>query len=63
MGQSKEQNAKGREQNAAQPPGERPGLVSEKGVKRTGQASRRAAGPDGPDAGEIGATFKRDPAE
>jgi hypothetical protein len=63
MEQSKEQNAKGRQKNAAQPPGDRPGLVSEKGVKRTGEAARRAAGPDGPDAGEIGATFKRDPAQ
>ena len=59
MDERNEQNGKGRQKNAAQPPGDRPGLVSEKGVKRTGEAARRAAGPDGPDAGEVGATFKR----
>jgi hypothetical protein len=49
----------GRKANAAQPPGERPGLVSNAGTKRTGRKSRVAAGPDGPDAGAIGATFKQ----
>lgn len=48
----------GRETNAAQPLGERPGLVSKAGTKRTGKASRAAAGPDGPDAAATGATFK-----
>ncbi len=51
----------GREDNAAQPPGERPGLVSEAGTKRTGEAERRSAGPDGPDAKEVGDTFKTAP--
>ncbi len=51
----------GREANAAQPPGERPGLVSDKATQRTGEESRRRAGPDGPDAAEIGDTFKRAP--
>lgn len=49
----------GRKKNAAQPLGEQPGLVSKKGVKRTGERSRRAAGPDGPDARKVGDTFKR----
>ncbi len=49
----------GRDHNAAQPPGERPGLVSGKGVVDTGRRSRRAAGPDGPSASEVGETFKR----
>lgn len=51
----------GREANAAHPPGKRPGLVSEQGTQRTGEQSRRRAGPDGPDAAEIGDTFKREP--
>ncbi len=51
----------GREANAAEPPGERPGLVSKAATKRTGEASRRAAGPDGPDAKAVGDTFKRAP--
>lgn len=44
------QQSHGRKANAAQPLGERPGLVSKSGVDRTGKASRHAAGPDGPDA-------------
>ena len=50
--------SKGRKANAAQPLGEREGLVSEAGTKRTGKAERRSAGPDGPDAGQVGKTFK-----
>jgi hypothetical protein len=52
---------KGREANAAQPLGQRPGLVSEKATQRVGEESRRRAGPDGPDATEVGETFKRAP--
>jgi hypothetical protein len=48
----------GRKANAAQPLGERRGLVSNNGTERTGKASRRKAGPDGPDAGAVGKTFK-----
>jgi hypothetical protein len=51
----------GRKANAAQPLGERTGLVSNKGAKRTGEAERRSAGPDGPDAGEISKTFLTPP--
>ena len=48
----------GRKQNAAEPLGERPGLVSNAATQRTGEKSRRAAGPDGPDAKAVGDTFK-----
>jgi hypothetical protein len=54
-------NTKGREANAAEPLGERPGLVSNKEARRTGEESLRRAGPDGPDATEIGDRFKRAP--
>lgn len=57
----KANQTKGREANAAQPLGERPGLVSDKETKRTGEESRRRAGPDGPDAKQVGDTFKRAP--
>lgn len=54
--------SKGREANAAQPlNNERPGLVSEAGTVRAGKQSRRRAGPDGPEAAEVGDTFKRKP--
>lgn len=52
-------NTDGRKANAAEPLGERPGLVSEKDVVKTGKAEQRSAGPDGPDATEVGETFKR----
>lgn len=51
----------GRSANAAQPLGERAGLVSDAAAKRTGEQARKAAGPDGPDAGAVGATFKSKP--
>jgi hypothetical protein len=52
---------KGREANAAQPLGERPGLVSKAGAERAGKESTRRAGPDGPDAAQVGDTFKKAP--
>jgi hypothetical protein len=51
----------GRKANAAQPLGERKGLVSNAGTKRTAEAERRSAGPDGPDAGEITKTLLTPP--
>lgn len=51
--------SKGRETNEAEPPGQRPGLVSDKKTEAVGRHARRAAGPDGPDAAEVGDTFKR----
>lgn len=51
----------GRKANAAQPPGKLPGLTTEGGREKTAERSRKAAGPDGPDAGVVGATFKSKP--
>ena len=53
------QQTDGRKANAAQPLGEREGLVSKKGTKRTGERARRSAGPDGPDARQVGDAQKR----
>lgn len=53
------QNTPGRKANAAQPLGERKGLVSDDQTKATGKQSRKSAGPDGPNAEEVGRTFKR----
>ena len=52
-------NTKGREANAAQPLGERQGIVSKAQTEKTGRKERRTAGPDGPSAKEVGDTFKR----
>ena len=54
-----EQTTAGRKANAAEPLGERKGTVSNAAAKRTGEKSRKAAGPDGPDAGAVGQTFKK----
>ena len=51
-------NSEGRKRNDAQPLGQRSGLVSDAATKRTGKLSRQKAGPDGPDAGVVGKTFK-----
>ena len=50
---------KGREKNGAAPLGKPDPATSDDDVKRVGEQSRTKAGPDGPDAGEIGETFKR----
>lgn len=60
---TKDEQSAGREANDALPAGERPGLISSKGVDRTGRREQQTAGPDGPDAGEIGKTFKHPPGE
>ncbi len=52
-------NSKGREENAAQPLGERHGTDSKAATKKTAQAEQKSAGPDGPSAAEIGKTFKK----
>ena len=52
MAKSEEATTRGRKANAAEPLGERKGTVSNAATKRTGEKSRRAAGPDGPDAGQ-----------
>lgn len=49
----------GREANGATPGGKPDASTSSKAVEKTGKAETRSAGPDGPDATEIGDTFKR----
>ena len=51
----------GRKANAAQPLGEPPTRGSKAGAEKTASRSRVAAGPDGPDAGVVGKTFKSKP--
>lgn len=51
--------SEGRKANGATPGGKPDATTSEKDVKKVGKASTRAAGPDGPDAREVGDTFKR----
>jgi hypothetical protein len=55
---SDQPKTEGRKRNAAQDLGDRKGLVATKGAARTAATSRIAAGPDGPDAGAVGTTFK-----
>lgn len=57
----KDLNSPGRDRNAAEPPGKFTDLGGEKTVERTGEESRRRAGPDGGDAREVGDIFKRPP--
>jgi hypothetical protein len=54
-----DQNSKGREENAAQPLGQRKGTSSKADTEATGKAERHSAGPDGPRAEEVSRTFKR----
>ena len=51
----------GRDDNGAIPPGKPDASTSDAAVKRTGERERRSAGPDGPDATEVGDTFKQKP--
>ncbi|WP_029416866.1 hypothetical protein [Brevundimonas bacteroides] len=53
---------KGRERNGAIPAGKPDASTPDEAVKRTSRQGRRAAGPDGPDATEVGDTFKTPPA-
>ncbi len=52
-------NTNGRKANDAQPLGETPGLKNKSDQAKTAERSRKAAGPDGGDAREVGDTFKR----
>lgn len=54
-------NSAGRKANDAEPLGKYPGLKSEKDQDKTAARERRSAGPDGPDATEVGDTFKTPP--
>jgi hypothetical protein len=49
----------GRKANGAQPLGKPPTQGDKAGRRKTADRSREAAGPDGPDAGVVGETFKR----
>lgn len=48
----------GREENGAIPAGKPDAATSDREVKENGLKERRSAGPDGPDAAEVGDTFK-----
>ncbi len=54
-------NSAGRKANEAEPLGASTANGGKDAVQRTGEKSRQAAGPDGPDATEVGETFKRSP--
>ncbi len=54
-----EKQSEGRRKNGATPGGKPEAATSEADVRRTGKAETRSAGPDGPDATEIGDTFKK----
>ncbi len=54
-----DKQTQGREDNGAMPGGKPDASTSDADVKRVGERSRRAAGPDGPDAREVGDTFKK----
>ena len=55
------EQTRGREKNGADPAGKPDVLTSDEAVKNIGRAARQSAGPDGPDATEIGDTFKKKP--
>jgi len=57
------EQTKGREKNGAMPGGRPDETTPEADIVRTGRRAARAAGPDGPDAGVIGETFKSAPGE
>ncbi|MET3666754.1 hypothetical protein [Caulobacter sp. 1776] len=52
-------NTDGREANEAEPLGDFTALGGKKAVEKTGEESRKRAGPDGGDAKAVGDTFKR----
>ena len=58
-----ERQSQGRKDNGAIPGGKPDAATSDEAVRRVGRDSRRKAGPDGPDAREIGDTFKQRPAD
>jgi hypothetical protein len=51
----------GRDDNGAIPLGKPDASTSDAEVRRNGERERRSAGPDGPDATEVGDTFKQQP--
>ncbi|SFS36684.1 hypothetical protein [Brevundimonas viscosa] len=51
----------GRDENGAIPLGRPDASTSDAAVKRNAERELETAGPDGPDATEVGDTFKRQP--
>ena len=51
----------GRDDNGAIPPGKPDASTSDAAVRRNAEREKRSAGPDGPDATEVGDTFKTPP--
>lgn len=54
-------NTDGRKANEAEALGDFTALGGSKAVEKTAEESRKKAGPDGPDATEVGNTFKKQP--
>jgi hypothetical protein len=52
---------KGRDDNGAIPLGRPDASTSDAAVRRNAEREKKSAGPDGPDATEVGDTFKRPP--
>ena len=51
----------GRDDNGAIPLGRHDASTSDAAVKRNAEREQQTAGPDGPDATEVGDTFKKQP--
>lgn len=58
---SDKNQTEGRDENGAIPLGKPDASTSEKDVERNAGREQKSAGPDGPDATEIGDTFKTQP--
>ncbi|MFC7376958.1 hypothetical protein [Brevundimonas sp. GCM10030266] len=56
-----QKQTEGRRRNGAVPGGRPDETTPEDAILKVGRQSRRKAGPDGPDAREVGDTFKRKP--
>jgi hypothetical protein len=54
-------NSQGRKANQAEAPGAFTADGGKAAIEKTGRKAQKAAGPDGPDATEVGDTFKAKP--
>lgn len=54
-----DEQTEGRKKNGAAPGGKPDASTSEEAVRKNGKREAESAGPDGPDAGVVGETFKR----
>lgn len=57
------EQTEGREKNGAMPGGKPDGATSDAAVRENGKRESESAGPDGPDASEVGDTFKTVPGD